>query len=1064
LRFFLRNFAWATVLMLVGVVAANAQSESATITGRITDGTGAVVPGVQIVLGSADRGTDLHATTNQTGIYVFPFVRPGVYNLTVQKQGFRSVDLVGLVANTQAHLEQNFQLSIGATSESTTVNGSVAVMEVSTGISTTIDQQFVKNMPLNGRDFQALIAMTPGAIRTGGAGLFSFNGQRDNTNYFTIDGVSANTGIGQTQGAALGQAGAGQAPTLSALGTTSSMLSLDALDQIKIQSANYAAEFGRSAGGQIQLTSRGGTDQYHGSLYNYFRNDVLNTWNAYTKFQNATLSAGLAKPPLRLNQFGGTFGGPVRIPALHNGLHKTFFFVSYEGARLRTPTSGSSETAPESVRNTTYINSALLPYVNLAPLPTGLDEYSEPALFASYSNASSTNTTSVRIDENVNSRLSLFGRFNYAPSYKSNRSTASLNELDTTHGDAKSLTLGTTYQLAPQVANELRANWSKSGGSLESTLDTFHGSTLPTDAMYAQMFPSVYGATRKNSMFVFGAYPSSWAEAYQVGSSTNNEQRQINVVDSVSFILGQHHLKAGVDWRYLFPVAAPTVYSPNVAYYSDADLLSGYATVGQVESRDVVVVHQQDMAFYLQDTWRPRPNLSLDLGLRWDYDPAPKAVDGQSLYVVENPTDPANATLAPAGTRMYPTNKTQFAPRIGATYILKNKDHYETLIKGGYGLFYVASSDTALQATNYFPHDRYTALFNIFWMTDPLPPVSSTSGPPYSNQNILGYYPGFTTPRVHEWNLSMQQNLGGQQSVTLAYVGSAGRKLTRMGQFSGSNYKSRFLNLTEYFSMDTSDYNSAQLSYVRTMSHGLQMLANYVFGKSLDTASGDTVIAASPTGLPISTERGHSSYDVRHSFNVSFGWEVPRLRTGNRLLSAVSNGWAMDGIVTARSGNPLNVYVSYKLATTGSANVRPDVVKGQPFWVKDSTKFGGKKLNSKAFDATFLTNGSGRLQGNEQRNSIPGWNFAEVEYTIRRDFKLGKFGNLQYRCDAFNLFNQTNYAPPNQQVGSISNGKYTAYSRFGASTNTYDTTTAAGNTQFGGGGSRVLQMALRYSF
>lgn len=1063
MKLFLRNCTWVTALMLVGVVAAYAQSESATITGRITDGTGAVVPGVELTLGSADRGTDLHETTNQAGIYIFTFVRPGVYNLTVQKPGFRSVDLVGLVANTQAHLEQNFQLSVGATSESTTVNGSVAAMEVSTGVSTTIDQQFVKNMPLNGRDFQALIAMTPGAVRTGGAGLFSFNGQRDNTNYFTIDGVSANTGIGQTQGAAIGQAGAGQAPSLSALGTTSSLLSLDALDQIKIQSANYSVEFGRSAGGQIQLTSRGGTDRYHGSLFDYFRNDVFDTWNSYTKFENASLSAGLTKPPLRMNQFGGTFGGPVWIPGLYDGLHRTFFFVSYEGARLRQPTSGSSETAPADVRNTDNINADLLPYVDLAPLPTGNDEYGLPAVFASYSNPSSTNATSVRIDETVTSKLSLFGRFNYAPSYKSSRSTAALNEVDTTHSGSKSMTLGATYQLTHNTANELRANWSRSDGSLASTLDTFAGSTVPTTAMYAQMFPAEYGATQKNSMFTFGAYPS-WSESYQVGTATENKQRQINVVDSVSFTLGQHHLKAGVDWRYLFPVAAPTVYSPNVAYYSTADLLSGLATVGQVESRDTVVVHQQDTALYLQDAWRPRPNLSLDLGVRWDYDPAPRAVDGQSLYVVENPTDPANATLAPAGTRMYPTNMTQFAPRIGAAYILKNKDHYETLIKGGYGLFYVASSDTALQATNYFPHDRYTALYNIYWMTDPLPPVTTASGPPYTNQNILGYYPGFTTPRVHEWNLSVQQNLGGQQSVTLAYVGSAGRKLTRMGQFSGTNYNNRFLNLTEYYSVDTSDYNSGQLSYVRTMSHGLQMLANYVFGKSQDTASGDTVISASPTALSISTERGRSSYDVRHSLNVSFDWEVPKLRTDNRLLSAVANGWAMDGIVTARSGNPLNVYVSYKLATTGNANVRPDVVTGQPLWVKDSTKFGGKKLNSAAFDTTFLTDGSGRLQGNEQRNSIPGWNFAEVEYTLRREFTLGKFGNLQYRCDVFNLFNQTNYAPPSTYFGYISNGAFTKYSRFGASTNTYDTTTAAGNNLFAGGGSRVLQMALRYSF
>lgn len=1061
----LRRIVWIAAILLIVAEVGQAQSDSATITGRVTDSQGAVVPGVDVTLFSADRGVDLHATTNGTGLYIFSFVRPGTYNVSVIKPGFRRVDLVGLVANTQAHIEQNIQLSVGAASESMTINGQVSAMEVSTGVATTIDHTFVQNMPLNGRDFQPLIALTPGAVRTGGAGLFSFNGQRDNTNYFTIDGVSANAGIGQTQGAALGQAGAGQAPTLSALGTTSSLLSLDALDQIRIQSANYSSEFGRSAGGQIQLTSRGGTDQFHGSLYEYLRNDALNAWNAYMKFENSTLDAGLTKPALRMNQFGGTLSGPVRLPYLYSysGSHKTFFFVSYEGLRLRQPTSGSAETAPASARTTATVYPALLPYVDLAPLPTGVDEYGMPAVFASYSNPSSTDTTSVRIDETVSSRLSLFGRYNYAPSHAQIRSVYSLNEVDTTHGNAKSLTLGATYQIRPGLANEFRGNWSKSSGNEVSTLDDFAGSTLPTSAMYAQMFPSAYGSTQQNSLFVFGAYPS-WGEAYQVGTTTSNTQRQINLIDSLSFIHGRHNVKLGVDWRYLFPIAAPTVYSATVAYYSDADMLSGAATVGQVQSQDVVVVHQQDTALYVDDNIRVNRNFSLDLGLRWDYDPAPKGVDGQSLYVVENPTDPANATLAPAGTSMYPANKTQFAPRIGVAYVLANRDHYETMLKGGYGLFYVPSADTALMATNYFPHDRYTALYGTTWMTNPMPPVSATSGPPYTNQEILAYYPGFTTPRTHEWNFSVQQNLGGYQSVTAAYVGSAGRKLTRMAEFSGAYYNLRFLDLTEYYSVDTSDYNSLQLSYVRTMAHGLQVLANYVWGKSLDTASGDTVISANPTALPLSGERGRSSFDVRHSFNFSFNWELPKTRMSSPVVRALANGWAIDGIYTARTGNPLNVYVNYELASTGSAALRPDVVKGAPLWVNDNTKFGGRKLNSAAFDTTFMTNGSGRLQGNEQRNSIPGWNFGEFEFTVRRNFSLGNYGKLQYRCDVFNLLNQTNYAPPSTYLGYAYGGSYTPYAAFGASKNTYDTTSASGDSVFSGGGARVFQMALRYSF
>jgi len=1048
------------VFLIFGSRPGCSQTDSAEISGRITDPSGALVRDAVVQLRSISHDTVQTTISNRDGIYVFSFVQPGRYSLNVGHAGFQQIDLMNLTVNTQDHLEQNFVLHLGAASESVTVSATGNKMDISPSVSTSVDQNFIKDMPLNGRDLRSLIAITPGAIRTGGAGLFSFNGQRDNTNYFTVDGVAANAGIGQEQGAALGQQGAGQAPALSALGTTSSLLSLDALDQIKIQSANYMPEYGRSAGGQIQLTSRGGTDTFHGSVYDFFRNDVMDAVNSYTKYEDATLDAGLAKPPLRMNDFGGSFGGPVRIPHLYNGSKKTFFFFAYEGLRLDQPTSGSAEVPPDDVRNTANIYPALLPYIELAPLPNGTDEYGEPALFASYGNPSSTNSSSLRIDETVNDRLTIFGRYAYAPSHSSTRAISSINELDTTHSGSNLLTLGSTFLIRKHLANELRANWTKSDGNLISTLDKFHGSTLPTSAMYAQMLPTEYGANAKNSMFVFGAYPS-WTESYQYGTATDNTQRQINIVDGLSWVKGVHDFKFGVDWRFLYPIAAPTVYSQNVAYYDTADLLSGTATVGQIQSADTLVIHQHDLALYAQDTWHLTDNLTLNYGLRWDYDPAPKGTNGQSLYVVENPLDPANATLAPAGTEMYATNWKQFSPRVGVAYQLTGASGFETLIKAGYGLFYVPSADTALSATTYFPHDRYTMLTGNSWLTDPIPPVSATSGPPYTNQEILAYYPGFTTPRTHEWNMSLQQNVGRQQSFTVAYVGSAGRKLTRQAQFSGSYYASRFLDLNEYYSADKSDYNSMQVSFIRNMNHGLQVLANYVWAKSLDTASGDTVISTSPTAYSVSGERGLSDFDVRHTANITFDWELPQLTTSNKLLSTVLNGWGMDGIFSAHTGKPLTVTMEYELPSTGNTYLRPDLT-GKPIWVASSTAFGGKKLNIDAFSVQWALDGS-KMQGNESRNAITGLGFSEIDYTLRRQFKIAGRANLQYRCDFFNLLNQTNYASPYPYMGYIYNNQFTAISYFGTIRGTYSSSSSAGGF-FGVGGPRNVQMALRLSF
>ncbi len=1034
-----------------------AQTDSAEISGRVTDPSGALVRGAVLSLRDLAHGTVTKTQSNSDGIYIFPYVRPGQYSVSVEANGFRRLDLVEITANTQDHLEQNFTLTIGSASESMTVS-SEARVDVGTSVSTSVDQDFVKNMPLNGRDFQSLIAITPGAVRTSGAGLFSFNGQRDNTNYFTVDGVSANTGITQTYGEPLGQSGAGQAPELSALGTTSSLLSLDALDQIKIQSANYMPEYGRSAGGQIQLTSRGGTEKIHGSLFDYLRNDDFDAMNSYTKFLNATTGTMLPKPPLRMNDFGGTFGGPVMIPHFYDGRNRTFFFFSYEGLRLKQPTSGEAEVPPLDVRNAANIYPELLPYIDLAPPPNiAADQYGNPALAASYSNPSSTNNASLRVDEAVNSRLTFFARYAYAPSYSAVRSIYSINEVDTTRSGSNGITVGSTFQINSRMVNEFRANWTKVDGSSVSTLDNFDGSTEPTMGMYSQMFPSQFGASTSNSLFTFGAYPS-WSFSYQVGTVTANTQRQVNLIDSVSYQKGSHNIKVGVDWRYLFPIAAPTVYSPNVAYYDPADLLSGDATVAQVQSQDRVVVHQQDIAFYAEDSWRVKPHLLLNYGVRYDLDPAPHAVDGQSLYVVANPADAMDAVLAPAGTPMYKTNKTQFAPRVGVAYELTNVAGYETLFKAGYGLFYVPSADTALQATNFFPHDRDTAIFGTNWFTNPLPPIPASLTPPYTNQSILGYYPGFTTPRTHEWNVSVQQNIGRAQSFTMAYVGSAGRKLTRLAQFSGANSTNDYLYLDEFYAVDSSDYNSLQLSYVRKMSHGLQVLANYVWGKSMDTASSDTVISTSPTGLSVAGERGLSDFNVKNSVNVSLDWKLPTLNTSHRYLSIPLNGWGMDAIFQAHDGTPLTVTLGYELPTTGTTSLRPDLVAGEPIWISAPKQFGGKELNPAAFSYAYALTNS-KPQGDEARNAIPGLNFSEFEYTVRRDFKIKDKINLQYRCDFFNMFNQTNYAAPSTELGYVYNGGFTPAYQFG----TIQNTLSSGGF-FGVGGARQLQMALRINF
>jgi hypothetical protein len=378
------------------------QTETATVSGLITDDTGAVVPGAGVKLQSIDRGTIASATTNNAGLYVFASVHPGQYQLTVQKPGFKQVDFLGLIVNVQDHIEQNFRLQIGSVSESITVTADRLNMNTTNAsVSTVIDRNFIEALPLNGRSFNTLLQLTPGVVvaPSGGAyGQFSIAGQRASSNIFLVDGVSANFGVAPTQGQ--GTAGTGSAQAFSALGGTSSLVSVEALQEFRVETSSFAPEFGRAPGGQVILNTRSGSNQFHGAIYEYFRNDVLDANNWFAN------QAGKPRAPERHNDFGGFLGGPIRSD-------KTFFFVSYEGARLRVPNTIVNSVPSEFARTSPPTPASLLPFLNAYPQPD--DKTVTPGVYTgkftgNFSDPATLNAGSIRIDHTFNSRFSIFGR------------------------------------------------------------------------------------------------------------------------------------------------------------------------------------------------------------------------------------------------------------------------------------------------------------------------------------------------------------------------------------------------------------------------------------------------------------------------------------------------------------------------------------------------------------------------------------------------------------------------------------------------------------------------------
>ena len=401
------------VLLLLFAVTAFAQTESARISGRVTDLTGAVIVGAQCKITNIETDVSTATTTNEDGIYVLPDLHPATYRLTIQKEGFRTVVQPSLQLFVQDAINENFTLAIGPASESVTVLGDIFGLQTdSAAVSTVVDQQLVANMPLNGRSFQPLMALTPGIVFTSqnlGQGQFSANGQRSDANYFTVDGVSANfgvniSGLGQTLGAAI--------PGYTAQGGTNGLVSVDAMQEFRIETSSYPPEFGHTPGAQISIVTKSGGNQFHGTAFDYLRNDVFDARNYFD-------APPLPKPAERQNDFGGTVGGPIRKD-------KTFFFFSYEGLRLRLPQTATGEFLTASAR--AAVAPAYQPIVDALPLPPVNAPLIDPTcnnitnpclanLSAAYSNPSSLNATSIRIDQNFSKKITLFARYVHAPSY-----------------------------------------------------------------------------------------------------------------------------------------------------------------------------------------------------------------------------------------------------------------------------------------------------------------------------------------------------------------------------------------------------------------------------------------------------------------------------------------------------------------------------------------------------------------------------------------------------------------------------------------------------------------------
>jgi outer membrane receptor protein involved in Fe transport len=1047
-----------------------AQSPTAVVNGQVRDTSGAAIPNATVEIINDATRVHYSSETNREGIYSVPNLPPGTYHIQVSKTGFKTIVHPDLVLHVQDADAIGFTLPVGATSDTVTVEGGAPLINTeSAAVSTVVDRQFAENLPMNGRSFQTLIQLTPGVVLTptnsAEQGQFSVSGQRTSANYWTVDGVSAN--VGTTTNAGAGNALGGAVGTFSVLGGTNSLVSVDALQEFRIQTSTYAPEFGRTPGGQISIVTRSGTNQFHGTAFDYLRNDILdaNDWFAD--------SVGLPKPRERQNDFGGTLGGPILKD-------RTFFFFSYEGLRLRLPLTALTTVPDLSARQAA--SSAMQPFLNAYPLPNGTDNIvTGVAQFnATFSNPASLDACSLRVDHKLNGKLTIFGRYNYSPSQISSRgpSVDPLSVILQSKITTQTATVGATWIVSPKSTNDLRFNYSRSNGSGSLSLDNF-GGAVPLASL---PFPSPF--TPQNALFVMSISALKNFEL-QDGRLAANLQQQINVVDDISLQMGSHSLKLGIDFRRLSPSFAPPLYVQTAVFGDVPSAGSGNLLVSALTSARQVALLFHNLGAFAQDTWRVKPRLTVTYGVRWDVDFAPSSSNGVSLPAVTgyNLNNLSNLIVAPPGTSPFHTTYGNFAPRLGVAYQLSQSQDWQTVLRGGFGIFYDLVTSNA---GNDFSFNSYP--FGAFQAkpggTFPLgasgpPPIMVPGG---GLGTVFAFDPNMKLPYTLEWNVAVEQGLGMQQSVTASYVGSGGHRLLQTAEIISPNANYSQADLIG--NTATSDYHALQLQFQRRLARGLQVLASYTWAHSIDDGStGSTSGNFSNTLVPGTNNRlnrGDSDFDIRNTFSAAVTYDVPAPKS-NAFTNVVVRGWSLENIIQARTAPPVNVqFNGFFQLLSGSAGIRPDVIPGIPLYLYGPQYPGGKAINNNpgAVAGGCPADGSQSVgpfcpppydpntfiplrQGSLGRNALRGFGATQWDFAVQREFPIRESLRLKFRAEMFNLLNHPNFGPP-QPLVDVS-GFGVASQMLGQSLSGPSGSSAL-NPLYQMGGPRSIQLALKLTF
>jgi outer membrane receptor protein involved in Fe transport len=1024
-------------------------AQRASIVGVVSDPTGAAIVGATVRATNSSTGLKWSAKTRGQGEYSFELLPPGTYVVEASANGFSLAHSANLQVPVNATSRVDLRLDLASVKESVQVASSTPLVETETSEQgLVVSDAMVRSLPLNGRDFLQLAKLAPGVTTAtdnvaSAAGPINVDGQRDLSNNILIDGINANAG-----GSANGRISLapGNDPAVGQSGSSMGLASVDDVAEFKVQTQMQTAEFGSFSGAVINVTTKSGSNEFHGSAYEYLRNSDLDANNF---FNNAN---GVPNPPARNNFFGGTFGGPIQKD-------RTFFFVSFEGLRQAVGVSVDAR-VPSLAAREGAVSPQLQQLLNEFPIPTGPANGDGTAgFFATATNPVNETDFSARLDHRFTDSDDFFARYSYSASSGQLRSFY-LNTLSNNHTGLQSGSLSEVHRFTPQVFNEARFGFVRSANSSIGAGDGFGGALpIPLNAAGDAILPGI------------DIFSLPYAESPNPPEFQNNNLFSFN--DDVTYIHGRQTFKSGFwarrvqDNPNLQPLSSGVYFFNTVADVVNNNPASFFNQAAETDFG----IRFTNYAAYIQDDVAATPRLKLNLGLRYELDTVPMEAHGRFAPIV-GLGDIATATLGPPATPVHNGDHDNFAPRIGFAYQLTNDA--KTVLRGGAGIFYDTPTVNATQLAFGPPFKITNFLLGTASggpVTVPIDPsllVTTITGlPPFGSATL--YNPThFRTPFAYEYNLDLQRQLTNSLIVQASYVGSLGRNLIRMqplnlinpvtGAAPNPNFATGALELIDTDAV--SNYNALQANITQRLSHGLELALSYTWAHSLDDASNPTgtSVNSSFTGsnpYDFHAEYASSDFDIRHNVVAAFTYQVP----GGAHYRQLTNGWSLQGLFTAHTGTPYTPLLGQDVAGDGDQfaanNQRPNIVPGVPRYIASSAP-----PYQIANPAAFAVPAAGTF-GNAGRNILRNPGLEQFDFSVLKNARISERITAQFRAEFFNVLNHADFASP----AASGNNLLTAGPSFGLSQESANMS-AGGllSPLFNSGGPRSLQFALKLLF